>query len=152
MNSDWGLKISLPGVDVKTATPEQCSVHSSFDSFKVQTEVATPNLGNVKVTFIDNPPNPQTFPVLTVPHNLGFKPATFMFYDITGSSQNLSSDVGTFFFLDSNQATCFQITADTQNMYITFVLTIDFILNYGTYPLVGNYFSFRYYIFANDGI
>lgn len=60
----FGVKISVPGVDVKTATPEQCVVHSAYPHLKVF------GTGVLNYTTVGDPT--ETFGVT---HNLGYKPS-----------------------------------------------------------------------------
>lgn len=48
---DFGFKVSLPGYDVKTATPEQCSVHSSYPPFKAKVNQTDPHFATLDVDF-----------------------------------------------------------------------------------------------------
>ena len=98
--NDWGLKISLPGYDVKTATPEQCSVHSSYDSLKVKLDANNPQEGNILVTFKDNPPA-GTYNIYTIHHGYNYIPTYYFFFDLRSSSNNTNIEVGSQFPLDA---------------------------------------------------
>lgn len=50
------FKISLPGIDVHEATPEQCSLHSGFNSPKIDS--TKDSFLNVNITFDNEPPDP----------------------------------------------------------------------------------------------
>lgn len=80
--SDYGLKISLPGYDVSTATPEQCSVHSGYTSPKIDTSQGDAldntnpqHYGTVTVTFVNSPPSGTDTVLFTIPHNYGYIPS-----------------------------------------------------------------------------
>lgn len=143
---DWGIKVSLPGYDVKTATPEQCSIHSSYDSFKLPVTTDVPQAGNIKVTFIDNPAV-GTYQIAQIKHGYGYIPACYFFFDLRGSSGNLgsSTDLAYEFDINAGADQYFKVVVDTQNVTFNLVVGAQ-ILN-----LTGKYYSFRYSIFANDG-
>ena len=48
-----GLKISLPGYDVETATPEQCAVHSDYSSFKIAPNTNDPVVNDTFFSKLD---------------------------------------------------------------------------------------------------
>jgi len=144
MSDSWGLKISLPGYSVETATPEQCSIHSSYDSLKVREDNQNPQLGNILVTFQDNPAV-GTYPVATINHNYGYIPDVYFFFDFQHSSAETTNEVGWFFGLDESGDEYFQVTVtETQVIF-------QFIVQNNADSLSGEYFAFRYYIFANNG-
>lgn len=146
MSQDFGLKISLPGYDVKTASPEQCSVHSSYDSMKVRLDSSNPQEGNILVTFNDTPAA-GTYLITVIRHNYGYIPAYYFFFDVRGSSNNTGIEIGNAFPLDALSEAYFQAVPDTQNIAFNLVITPA-----STDVLTGEYFAFRYYIFANNGI
>ena len=144
MSQDYGLKISLPGFDVKTATPEECSIHSSYDSLKVKLDPNNPQEGNILVTFQDNPAL-GTYPIYTIHHGYGYIPAFYLFFDIQGSNANTGTETGSIFPLNAMYDAWIQAVPDTQNIVISFVTD-------GNTLISGNYYAFKYYVFANDGI
>lgn len=145
MSQDFGLKISLPGVDIKTATPEQCSVHSSYDTMKVKLDSNNPQFGNILVTFADNPQT-GTFPIYTIHHGYGYIPAFYLYSSTRDSSHSLQSEFGNKFFLNAGNLSYFQAVPDAQN------IVFSYIANHDTENTTGEFFAFRFYVFANDGI
>jgi len=143
--TDWGLKISLPGFDVNTATPEQCSVHSNYDSFKVKLDVNNPQEGNILVTFNDTPAA-GTYPITTIHHGYNYIPAYYFYFDVRLSSNNTGIEVGNQFPLDALFASYFQAVEDAQN------ITFNFVTDGVSDTLTGNFYAFRFYVFANDGM
>jgi hypothetical protein len=144
MTQDFGFKISLPGVDVKTATPEQCSIHSSYDSLKVKLDNQNPQEGNILVTFNDTPAV-GTYTITSIHHGYGYIPAYYFFFDIRSSSSNTGVEVGDVFPLDEGLGSYFQAIPDTQN------IVFNFVTDGVTDVLAGNYYGFRFFVFANDG-
>jgi hypothetical protein len=142
----FGLKISLPGYSVETATPEQCSVHSSYDTLKVGFQAPSPLEANILVTFQDNPVA-GTYPIYTINHEYNYIPACYFFFDVRSSSNNLGVETGTFFPLDELEVNYFQAIVQPQT--IIFQLVIG---ETGLDTLTGEYFAFRYYVFAENGI
>lgn len=49
--SDFGIKVSLPGIDVLTATPEQCVIHSGYPSPKIKMDSDPVHFGTLRFTF-----------------------------------------------------------------------------------------------------
>lgn len=72
--SDYGLKISLPGYDVKTATPEQCAVHSSFSQLKAKIGQPSPHVALLDVDFTATVAQNVTHTVYTINHDYGYVP------------------------------------------------------------------------------
>lgn len=73
--TDWGMKVSLPGFDVKTATPEQCAFHSGFANPKIETNHTGYILQKTQVLTIgSNPASPSTTNLLTVNHPYNYVP------------------------------------------------------------------------------
>lgn len=145
MTDNTGIKISLPGFDVKTATPEQCSVHSVYDSMKVKIDNQNPQEGNILLTFNSNPPA-ETQTLYSVHHGFNYIPACYLFFDIVGSSANVGQEVGNIIPFDALSDLTLQLIPDTQNV------TFKLVSNGLNTSVAGNHYAFRYYIFANDGI
>lgn len=79
------MKISLPGYDVKTATPEQCAVHSSYPTFKSKIEQSPPHRGLLVVDFTSGITQNVTHTVYSIPHGYSYTPFTFPFIVATGN-------------------------------------------------------------------
>lgn len=148
MSDKVGFKISLPGYNVETATPEQCSVDSAYDSFKIKLDPDNPQFGNIVVTFTDNP-GVGTYPIYTIHYGYDYIPAYYLFFDVQDSSQVLTEETGNFFALDELDGSYFQaiLDTDTQDINISFVVTAG-----ASVDVTNNFFAFRFYVFANDGI
>lgn len=142
-----GFKISLPGYSVETATPEQCSIHSSYDSLKVKVDNTNPQLGNITVTFQDNP-GVGTYQLYQVKHSYGYEPDVYFFFDFRSSSGSTSlptNETGSIFNLDESGDEYFQVVVDDNYM------TFNFVVLTNADTVSGNIYNFRYYIFANNG-
>jgi hypothetical protein len=48
---DFGFKVSMPGYDVNTATPEQCAVHSSYPPLKAKLEQSPAHFALLNIDF-----------------------------------------------------------------------------------------------------
>lgn len=70
--SDFGLKISKEGVDVKDAFPEECIVHSEFPQLKVFATGSTQKV-------ISGSPD-----TIVVDHNLGYRPLFVVYCNRSG--------------------------------------------------------------------
>lgn len=49
--SDYGIKVSLPGFDVTTAAPEDCAIHSGYQSPKIDIKADPPHYGILDIDF-----------------------------------------------------------------------------------------------------
>lgn len=74
--SDFVFKISLPGYDVKGASPEQCAVHSSFSSPKAKLDQPSPHIGLLVVDFTGVVTQNVTHVLYTVDHGYAYTPLT----------------------------------------------------------------------------
>ena len=81
--SDYGFKISLPGFDVKTATPEQCAVHSSFTNFKAKAGQDDPHWATLDVDFTATVTQNVTHTVYSFTHGYTYIPAALAMIDFT---------------------------------------------------------------------
>lgn len=80
VETDKVFKISLPGYDVDTATPEQCAVHSGFDYPKIEESLE----GYEEVTLASTIPG-GTHILKIITHNYGYKPNALVFIDTKGA-------------------------------------------------------------------
>lgn len=108
---DWGIKLSLPGADVRTAPDSSLIFSSSWPNLKIATNVFIPT---ASATFVNG-----VSPVYK--HNLGFVPLFVPYGNnpgITGgqgntgvqqvaniSRQNISADNQSIYFIDTGGAT-----------------------------------------------
>lgn len=74
--SGYVAKVSLPGVDVKIATPEQCALHSNYPPLKAKINQANPNIGLLDLIFTARVAQNVTHTVYTIPHGYGYTPLT----------------------------------------------------------------------------
>lgn len=74
--SNFGLKISLPGHDVTTATPEQCSIHSSYPPPKAKLGQSSPHVAKLYVDFTATVTQAVTHTLYRIPHGYGYIPFT----------------------------------------------------------------------------
>lgn len=134
--------ITLPGYDVATATPEQCSIHSDYPSPKMEEA----NCNVVTYTFTSEPATDVT--LVTKAHGYSYKPAALVWveapaaYTINGViAQFVLPWIPAGSIFDHFESTC-----DATNLYITYKL-VD-----GGSLLNGATFKFKYYIFAETGL
>lgn len=148
--NDFGIKVALPGFDVKTATPEQCSMHSSYPHLKLQRPTSGKNYFNtLSYTFASNPASGSTTNIFTLAHGYGYKPACMGFvYANTGVGAPLPIDsyltmpaaLGT-----ALNAQYFQCWADSTNFKIEFVAPSNAI------NVNATVWTIKYYIFVENG-
>lgn len=75
--SDIGMKISLPGFDVKTATPEQCAIHSSFPPPKSKANQDEPHFATLDVDFTGGITQGVTHTLYQINHGYNYVPFNF---------------------------------------------------------------------------
>lgn len=76
---DWGAKVTTPGHDISSTTPEDFAFNSKFGSVKIAQEPEDKVPMEVTV-------NGSTTLTLTIEHNLGFIPLAMIFAERTPSS------------------------------------------------------------------
>lgn len=81
-------KISMPGYDVESATPEQCAVHSEYPPLKSKVDQSPPHFALLTVNFTAKVTQNVTHTVYSIPHGYDYIPATLsniIFNDNNGS-------------------------------------------------------------------
>lgn len=139
--ANWGFKITLPGYDVSTATPEQCAIHSKYASPKVKIDATPRHYGTVKITFTKNPPSGATTTLYTVPHGYSYTP----FALASGTFADFSSAYDGTLPLEPTATFNALIETDATNMYIK----VYYESGWGS--IVGNTLTVSYQIFAENG-
>lgn len=142
MSADnYGFKISLSGYDVKTATPEQCSVHSSYPPFKSKTNQQYPHFATLNVDFTARITQNVTQTLYQIPHGYNYIPFTIsniVFLDAFGGTQ-----VG-LGFAGVGATLAIDAYCDASNFYIT-------IYDNFSWTSASASLQVSYYIFAEDG-
>jgi hypothetical protein len=139
--SDYGLKITLPGYDIATATPEQCAVHSSYPNFKSKTNQANPHFATVSVDFTAKVTQNTTLTLYSFVHGYTYRPfslSNLTFDDGAGTSVTGIGSVGIGANLNI-QAYC-----DATSFYIT--IFDNFSWTSSAASLIVSY-----YVFCEDG-
>lgn len=149
MSNDYGVKVSLPGFDVSSATPEQCAVHSKFDTFKINDHADTPHFGLVHITFNNNPAVDVVTTLLSFNHGYNHRPSLMTYidngvYGVQSTTGHLHQDVFDRAWIECN-VTDTQFKIDVRGHGTTNFNGSD-VLGTG-----GNIFTIRFYIFAEDG-
>lgn len=125
---DYGIRISIPGQDVKTCSDLDTVVNSKYANLK-----GTLSGGGTKSV----PHN--TVQTVTIAHNLGFIPFVSAFVDIgTGSF----TTIPTYLISGVDQQT-FWVKADDTNVYIKFWQGNDFEDTYS--------YDYKYFIYTDEG-
>jgi hypothetical protein len=83
----YGIKISLPGYDVKTATPEQLALSSDYISPKLRLNQSPAHAGIVSYTVPTSFAAFTTVNILTVNHGYSYTPAALCHW--TGYTDNV---------------------------------------------------------------
>lgn len=142
------LKISLPSKDVHTASPEELAVDSDYDSLKLIVTNTNPYYGEILITFKTNP-KAGTYNILTYTYPFDYVPLYYLYFDIAKSSAavntNTGFDTATAFGLDASFFQQFKVVSIAQGF------KLDFINNGLGAAVAGTYYSFRYFVYVNDG-
>lgn len=157
MDNNVGIKISLPGYEVRSATPEQCSMDSIYDTFKLKLSSINDLFGLVTIFFNVEPPTPatsNTINLFKVAHGYNYQPyiitmdidSTFSAFSQMSTAVPFVNLNGGTFFTNVGDNTTFITHADNTYFYI------DLFIDSGkTFPLVGKFYTFKYYIFSENG-
>jgi len=139
--ANWGMKISLPGYDAKTATPEQCVLHSEYACPKIKLNQNPPHFGIYQYTFTSNPGVGDTI-LTTIHHGFNYRPMHLVcikYVDINSinRAQPLPAEYDADTLIDS------YTTASDLVIVLSRIGT--------TNNLIGKTWTFKYYIFVEDG-
>lgn len=147
---DAGLKISLPGFDVKTATPEQCTIDSDYPTPKIRTDASPAHFGYFTYTFASNPTVNATLNLKTVAHGYGHTPIMICYYQQTNVDYQTGFKVLPWFYTSSNAYLYVLAYTDGTNFKIDFHRGTDGDFLDAT-DFTGLTFNFKFYIFAETG-
>lgn len=139
---DTGIRISLPGYDAKTCTPEQCAVDSNFDTFKIDNTADPEHFNLVTVNFNHDPPLGVQTTLFSFNHGYNHRPFCMSIID-AGSNLSGRLTVGRYYLVGGRIDSYLEAyVTDTQ-------FVVDIILKGST--VVGESFAIRYYICSEDG-
>lgn len=143
-SKDYGIKISLPGHDVMSATPEQCAVHSSFPSLKSRLGNSVPHQITVNITFTGSMPNGELNTVWSMGHGYNRKVAFIAFINMTNPT--------TSGFGEANIGATLQALVDVTDTSIR-VRVKDELFDDPAFRYItsGSRMSVTIFIFAEDG-
>lgn len=154
------LKVSLPGIDVKTATPEECAVHSDFVAPKI--DVSRGHFVTIDIDFKNEPPAPdpsggETHTIVyRHPHGYGYKPQVWAHVDYQQVGGGATFGPAGPVFLGANSVedeTDLSVTADKDNVYITIdKYTFPLFGSPVPYEIAGQLISVRLYIMAEEAV
>lgn len=137
MSENYGIKVTLPGNDVLTDTDiKHFMLNSKYQVLKTYI-VNTASFSIANESYSQSNHN-----IITVNHALGYKPMCVMYWK-TGSI------AGADLWMHSNAGADFESivwNVDTSNF------KIDYIYVNGITGLAGTSWTFKFYIFANQGL
>jgi len=159
---DYGIKISLPGYDVKNATPEQCALHSDYASPKIEqnSSVATVNnsigtgtfsnsgwnFNTLDFTFTSDP-GFGTYTLVSIPYAKSYTPSGIVFVKDFQFSPNIFYQLPLSFVTSGFQSLYYRVTSSGITIY--YDKTFD---PFTTYVNVNTFrFIFKYYVFVENG-
>ena len=146
----YGIKISLEGYDVKTATPEQCSIHSDYPCIKTKMGANPSHFGIYPYTWTSNPPQGTTN-ILIINHYLGYTPAHLamaqapMYYGVPPVLGGYSGEMLPWYSYGS------------QDYYDSYCNGTSLVIYFyrgsslSDYDYTGEQKNFKYYIFVENG-
>jgi len=133
----YGIKVSLPGVDVKSASIKDLSLTSDFASQKGLL------FDRVSYTFSGAPNSKQT--LVTINHGLGYIPAFWAYFQDKSSNSN-RYDMVPYVAQDSDGFfETITLYMDTQDLKFIFESE-----NSSPPDKSGDEFIFKYYVFYDD--
>lgn len=156
----FALKISLPGYDVKDASPEHCAVHTSFNSPKI--DVAKNNFVSFNVNFNHEPPDPavagtvQETIIYQQEHGYNYVPQCWVEVDFTatfGIASFLSYGPGraNLGAVGAFDATYFGVRCDSKYMYL-YVRKESSPFDNSILHIINTSLRCRVYVFAEEGV
>lgn len=83
VETDSVLRVSLPGYNVETATPEQCAIHSGFDYPKIEE-----SMEGYELVTAPNTIGTGTTILKTIIHNFGYIPFFQVYLDDVDNNYN----------------------------------------------------------------
>lgn len=153
------LKVSPPGVDVKTAADKQLVINGSYPFLKLDTQNPV-SFQTIVFTFNTDPPEPsggnttQNTTVYTIPHGYSYTPAFWSLVQTlvppTGThlSQTYFQSAGIIAAQTVDDSAGFLIEADSRNIYF---IVQKFNDGAGSpNNLVGCVLRIRLYVFVDD--
>lgn len=138
---NYGLKISLPGHDVKTATPEQCAVHSSYPPLKAKTNQNPSHIATVNVDFTATITQNSTQTLYSIDHNYLYIPFTISNIEFDDGLGTTAVGIG---FAGIGATLAIQAYSTTSNFLITIYDNFNWTSNSATLTV-------SYYIFCENG-
>lgn len=139
--ADYGVKISLPGYDVTTATPDQCAVHSSYPPLKAKTGQSPSHFATLVVDFTATVVQAVTHTLHTVPHPYGYTPFTTSSIVFTDGLGTTIYGLG---FAGVGSTLAIDAYSDTTNFYIKIYDDFNWTSNSASLQV-------SYYIFSESG-
>ena len=82
-------KVSLPGFDVKTATPEQCAVTSESPPLKAKIGQSPDHIALLDVTFTARVPQNVTHTIYSIDHGYSYTPLTLANIEFFDGTQTI---------------------------------------------------------------
>lgn len=153
MPKQFIFKTSLPGIEVENATPDQCSIHSSYGNQKTKIGKDPEHFGVETYTFSSNPADGTTTNILTIPHGYDYVPSCRAFcYAVT---PNTGWDAEYYIELPFYNTTAgyapqrFVCYCDEDNFKIDFIVDDPSALRD---DMLLTSWTFKYYIFAENGV
>lgn len=109
------IKLSLPNIDVNTATPEQCVIHSSYSPLKSKLGQNPQHSATLVVDFTARVTQNVTHTLLTVPHTYGYVPLSISNIIFNDGTQDIIG-LG---FAGVGATLAINAYSDSTNFYIT---------------------------------
>lgn len=134
-------KISLPGIDVGTATPEQCAVTSEYPPLKAKIGQSPDHIALLNLTFSNRVSQGVTHTVYSVPHGYGYIPLTLSNMIFNNNAGTQAVGIG-YVGIGANLSIQAYATSDD------FIVTVYDNFNW---TRTGASLQVSYYIFAEDG-
>jgi len=144
--ADYGIKVSIPTVDVKIASPENCTIHSGYPNIKIKTEASPAHFATLDYSFTSDPAN-GTLTLFTKAHGYSYISMAIVYVDDLQFTPNRFTVLPEYFVYDGNGYQKLWYDVDSTNLYIKYSVTNN---PSGTHVNVNGFdFKFKYYIFVD---
>lgn len=138
-------KISLPNVDVKFATPEQCAVTSEYPPLKAKIGQSPDHIALLTVNFSSRVTQGTTHTIYSIPHDYGYVPLTLSnIIFSTNGGPGVQQDIVGIGYAGVGANLTIQAYADSTNYKVTIYDNFNWTNSSAILQV-------SYYIFAENG-
>lgn len=141
--ANYGMKISLPGKDIKSISPSDFALNSKYGTFKAKNNMPNKHIDAVEGAFSGPFPQDQVIAIFNIPHGYNYTPAVMASLEVKNLNGSPTTLIGTGQILAGNTFYVGVISTPTDLV----------VLVYDNFNRIknGTVLNFSYYIFAENG-